>query len=157
MNAFRIPAFLLAVVLLLLLWHRGFGFSPTDARAIAALAVLPYLFLLVSHGPGEIGAAFRDLARTDHTDTPVERLVAGTTAFDALGRYSLAVGVLGTFWAILGGMNEVARAGAAVGPRDIAPMLSQAFLLPALGVFLRWFVYGPMADSLRGAGDVFRD
>ncbi|MHC4860069.1 MAG: MotA/TolQ/ExbB proton channel family protein, partial [Planctomycetota bacterium] len=85
---------------------------------------------------------------------PVERLAAGAGALDALGRYSLAVGVMGTLWAIVGAINSISRLGATVTPTDLAPMLGEAFFLPALGILLRFLVYGPLAEALRSAWEV---
>ncbi|MFC1705962.1 MotA/TolQ/ExbB proton channel family protein [Planctomycetota bacterium] len=152
----RILAFAAAFLLLALLWGWGFGGLPVTAataRAVAVVLAVPYLFLLVSHSPQEMIQALRDPFATDHTDTPVERLVASTQALQALGRYSLAVGVLGTFWALLANMEALAMSPAPPNLTDMAPMLSQAFLLPAIGASLRWFVYTPLATTVEAAQD----
>lgn len=152
----RVLAFAGAFALLVLLWGRSFGGLPATAatvRAVLVVLCVPYLFLLVSHAPREVVQALRDAFARDHTDTPLERLVSGGQALDALGRYSLAMGVLGTFWSLAAGLAALAASPTAPQVNDMAPMLSQAFLLPAIGATLRWFFYAPLAASLEEGRD----
>lgn len=154
MKPIRLVALVLALALVCVFWIAGFGFPASGMRGAAAVLVIPYLFLLVSHSPAEGVQAFRDAFRADHAATSVERLSTGAGALDVLGRYSLAVGVIGTMWAILAAVNEVGRLGATVTPQDMAPLLGDAFFLPALGILLRFLVYGPLAEALRSAWEV---
>jgi hypothetical protein len=151
MNFGRLLALALAFALLGMYLLSGIGVPEASIRGLLAVLIIPFLFLLVSHGPGEVCHAALDALSRDHSATPVERFETGIAALEALGRYSLAAGVLGTLWAILAALTGAAQMGATVSPLSMAPLLSQAFLLPAVGAFLCWFVYAPLAASLRNA------
>lgn len=154
MIALRLLTLALALALLGVYLAAGIGLPAASVRGVAAVLVIPFLFALVSHSPGEILCAFGDAFRGGRADTPADRLEAGTSALEALGTYSLATGVLGTLWALTGALNETTALGANLTPRDLAPLIAQAFLLPAVGAILRWFVYAPLAEAVRAGWEV---
>jgi hypothetical protein len=153
MNAIRLTTFALALAALIYYGASTYSFYPAKPLHIALVILLPYLFLLVSHSPREIGSAFLDAFRKEGEGMSRERLGAGASAMSALGHLSLALGVLGALWSFFEAFNHAAEMGETVKPRAMLPFLSEAGFLLILGAALRWFLYGPMQAMLEGAKD----
>ena len=153
MNVLRRISHLAALCLAVgfLVYGTGAPQLVASLRGAVFLIVVPFLFLLVGHGPKEIGRALADGLAADLSGADPERLHLGSLVFRGLGRFSLALGVLGCFWACAGGLEALAGSVGAPRTGQIAPWLAQGFLLPALGALLRWFVWGPLAERMEEA------
>ncbi len=121
-------------------------------RGLAVVLVLPVMLILVSHSPAELLRAVGDAFARERESLPVSRLMDGAVLLASMGRYALASGVMGTFWACCAGLQALAVSDRAVDAHAalmISPWVGQALFMPAAGCFLRWFVFGPLSEALK--------
>jgi hypothetical protein len=147
----------LAGLAFVFLWGE-FSFSRgVDAlRALALVLPGPYLFVLVSHPPGDLARSFGALLSGKKSGMSRETALAGASIFRALGAYAFAIGALGTVIASWKGMVEIVGARGMPEMEPMLPWLAHGCLLFAFGVFLRWMLYTPLAsvfEAQRKAGE----
>jgi hypothetical protein len=147
----RIIALALAAASFFLAAREWFPFclESTALRYLLLVFVLPYLFLFVSHSPMVLLRAIRELATSGHAADSQGRRDDGRSAFQALGRYTLCIGVAGSYISWSQGLFYCMEhyRGAPQWP-DLAGPFGCSLLFPVTALLLYLFLYPFLVDAL---------
>lgn len=146
----RTTFLLLTWALLLLVAQRLVGDLAGLANPIVVLPVLvlPWLAVLVAHGPAESFAGLRDGFDPRPEDLPHPRRDVSAAVLRTVASASLAGGFLGLFSGVIQTLNTIASSGGQAHPTELIVGVGTSFVAPLYGLALRTFFYEPLAASL---------
>lgn len=136
---------LLLVLLSRLLGGLGQLASPD---VIIPVFVLPWLAVMVAHGPKGCFEALADAFDDRPEDIPAARRSASAVVFRTVGSASVAGGLIGLIAGVVYTMSVVTATGGQANPTGIIISVGTSFVVPLYGLTLRTFLFEPFAMSL---------
>ena len=150
----RLTFLTLTWVLLLVLVGRLLGGLDQLASpdVILPVFILPWLAVIVAHGPKGCFDALADAFDDRPEDIPAARRAVSAVVFRTVGSASVAGGLLGLLAGVVHTMSVVAATSGQASPTGIIVSVGTSFVLPLYGLTLRTFLFEPLAMSLEDVG-----
>ena len=136
--------------LLLVLFNRllgGLG-QLASPDVILPVFILPWLAVIVAHGPKGCFDALADAFDDRPEDIPAARRAASAVVFRTVGSASVAGGLIGLLAGVVHTMSVVGASSGQASPTGIIISVGTSFVVPLYGLTLRTFLFEPFAMSL---------